>query len=485
MHNETDGSLIPMLAESWSISEDFTTWTFKIRKGVQFHKGYGEMTAEDVLFSYDQVANSEKHARATTVNNVWFNEGGSSEILDPYTIAVDTGVPFSDITVFEQMATPRSVAVWMVSKKQTEEIGVEEAGTDIAATGPWEIEEWRTGEFWRLRAVENHWRKTPFFAELWLWEIPEEAARVAGFQTGNLDTFTMALDSLPVVEQVPGAKLMQVSPAGQAGLNFYGQIYVGIGTDQQAPSYDPDLPWVSGNPDFDSPEWDQARKVRLAMSIAIDRQLIVDTLLRGFGQPLVQRDWAGFQHRFPDDMKWDFDPDRAKELLAEAGYPEGFSITLTPAVRGAPSEVEACEAIAQMWADIGLDVDLQRVPYGTLRPTLVGRTKGATCHSVSIRIAPNLGLNNYLSKAVFNYGTMHPLSDDLADRALKAYDPQERMKLEVEAARMLFDNVLGATGLYVFDNAWPVGPKLEPWDSHIKRGDLRQINGYEWIRPRQ
>ena len=71
-------------------------------------------------------------------------------------------------------------------------------------------------------------------------------------------------------------------------------------------------------------------------------------------------------------MRWEYNPERAKQLLAEAGYPDGFSITLTPSLRGAPVEVEACEAIASMWTDIGVDVNFQKVPYGTLRPTIVG-----------------------------------------------------------------------------------------------------------------
>jgi len=484
MANETNGALEPMLAESWSVSTDFKTWTFNLRKGVQFHQGYGEMTAEDVLWSMGQIGESEKHTRAQNVRAVWFNEAGTTETPDDHTIVLNTGEAFSDIVVNELLGTPRSSMAYVTSKKQHDAEGEEETNRNTAATGPWAIDEWRTGEFWRLSAVEDHWRKTPFFAELWVWEIPEESARVAGFQTGHLDTFAMALDSLPLVESVPGAKLMQVPNAGQAGLNFFGQLY---GTPEPAESYDPELPWVSGNSDPASEEWDTARKVRLALSIAIDRQLLVDTLLRGFGRPLVLRDWAGTDEaRLPADMTWDFDPDRAQDLLAEAGYPDGFSITLTTAIRNAPSELEACEAIAQMWDDIGLDVNFQRIPYSAFRPTLVGRTyKGASCHSVSIRLAPVHGLGNYKYDSVFNYGTMHPFLEEKVSEAQRATAKDDREKLEMEIARFMYDNVFGQTGLYVFDNIWAIGPKLEPWDDHIKRGDLRQQNGMEWAMPRQ
>ena len=247
-----------------------------------------------------------------------------------------------------------------------------------------------------------------------------------------------------------------------------------------------DRPWVSPNSDTSSPEWETARKVREALSIAIDRQTIIDELLLGFGHPLALRDWGGpDEKRLPDDMVWDFDPDRAKSLLAEAGYPDGFGLTLSPALRGAPSEVEACEAVAQYWDDIGIDVTFQNVPYGTLRPTLVARTyEGFSCHSVSIRLAPVQGFANYLNDSVFSYGTEHPYLEEKIPVVQSTTNRSEREALELEIARWQFDNVFGETGLYVFDNVWPIGAKLSPWDGFVKQGDLRQINGFEYIKPR-
>ncbi|HCL25110.1 MAG TPA: hypothetical protein DHW65_02025 [Dehalococcoidia bacterium] len=486
MYDFDSNKVVPMLAEGWDISPDGQVWTYKIRKGVQFHKGFGEMTVEDVVFSFDQLANSEKHPRASNAKKIFFAEDGSQSTPDDYTWVVDSGSPFSDVPIFELLATPRATMAWIVSKKQFDQEGEEEANRNTAATGPWSIGEWKTGEFWTLEAVEDHWRQTPTFAEMVEWEIPEESARVAGFKTGNLDTFVMALDSISEVESVDGALLMQVPDAGQAGLNIYGQTYVNVGTADQWPNYNTDLPWVSPNADTSSTEWEIARKVREALSISIDRQTIVDELLLGFGKPLALRDWGGPDAaRLPDDMVWEFNPDKAKTLLADAGYPNGFSVTLTPALRGAPSEVEACEAIAQYWDDIGLDVTFQNVPYGTLRPTLVARTyEGITCHSVAIRLAPVQGFANYLNDSVFSYGTEHPFLEEKIPVVQGTTNRAEREALEVEIARWQFDNVFGETGLYVFDNVWPVGPNLAIWDGKVKQGDLRQINGFEYIEPR-
>ncbi|MCI0898239.1 MAG: ABC transporter substrate-binding protein, partial [Chloroflexi bacterium] len=485
MYDFDSNKVVPMLAESWDISADGTTWTYHIRKGVQFHKGFGEMTVADVVFSFEQIRDSEKHARASNARKIFFADDGNQTTPDDYTWVVNSGVAFSDIPILELLATPRATMAWIVSKKQFEQDGQEEANRNTAATGPWEIKEWRTGEFWRMAAVENHWRQTPTFAELVEWEIPEESARVAGFKTGNLDTFVMALDSISEIETVEGAMLLQVPNAGQAGLNIYGQTYLPArdGGGKSWPNYNTDLPWVSPNSDVNSAEWETARKVREALSISIDRQTIVDELLLGFGHPLALRDWGGpDEARLPARMVWDFDPEKAKRLLADAGYPNGFKLTLSPALRGAPSEVEACEAIAQYWDDIGLDVTFQNIPYGTLRPTFVARTyEGISCHSVAIRLAPVQGYANYLNDSVFSYGTEHPFLEEKIPIIQTTTDRVAREALELEVADFMFDNIFGETGLYVFDNIWPVGPKLGTWEGFIKQGDLRQINGYEYM----
>ena len=489
------GAVVPMLAEGWDISADAQTWTFHIRKGVQFHKGFGEMTVEDVVFSHRQIADSDKHARSANAAKMFFAEDGNQTTPDNYTWVVDMGQPFSEVPIYELIGTPRAVGAWMVSKKQWDEEGEEEANFNTAATGPWEIDEAKTGEFWRMKAVEDHWRITPDFAELVFHEIPEESARVAGFKTGNLDTFVMALDSIPEVESVKGATLMQVPNAVQAGLNFYGQTYMPARDGDTGkpnvqgemwPNYNPDLPWVSSKSDITSPEWATARTVRLAMSIAIDREAIVKNMLQGFGRPITLKDWMGFEDRLPSpEEAWPYDPARAKILLAEAGYPDGFKATLTTAIRGAPSEVESCEAVAQYWDAIGIDVNFQRVPYGTYRPTAVARTyEGMSCHNVGPRLSPIQGMASFLNSGNFSWGSEHPITEELIPLAQKSVMAADRIKYEDQIAEFYLDEVFGQTGLYAVDNVWPVGPKIAPWGDFVKQGDLRQINGFEYITPR-
>ena len=481
---------VAMLAKSWSVSEDGSTWTFNLNEGVQFHKGYGEMTAEDVIWSMRQFgAQGSKHPRASNIRGIWENEDGHAKAIDDYRVEVNSGTPWSEVPINEVLTSPGGGGTWIISEKQTDELGAEEANGQIAATGSWDLVEFRTGEFWRMEAVQDHWRKTPHFAELIFREIPGESSRIAGFRTGNLDTTVISFDSLSLIQEVEGAEVMQL-PGGEAALTFYGQYYVGIGTEHQQPGYDPDLPWVSADPDLNSDEWARAGKVRNALSIAIDRQGIVDTLLQGFGSPAVLWDFGQYEETWlPPEMRWEYNPERAKELLAEAGYPDGFNITLTPALRGAPVEVEACEAIATMWADIGVDVKFQRFPYTTLRPSLMARNyQGSTCHAGGIRLEPGQGFSGMLSKlnhqAVWNCGVEHPWLDEKVAEHMAQVDTAKRRVLGVEIATFMFDNALTGVGLYNFDLVWPVGPNIQPWTEGVWYRDLRNINGYEYIKLR-
>ena len=482
LFQDVNRKMQPMLAESWSISDDFLTWTFKLRRGVQFHKGYGEMTSEDVVWSM-QGFKLSKHPRAGLLGDFWEDRAGS-ETPDPYTVLVNSGEAVVADVIQRYMTVPGGGASFIASKRQTDELGVEAASQDIAGTGPWEIVEHRTSEFWRMEAVEDHWRQTPAFAELVYWEIPEESSRIAGFQTGKLDTFLMSFDTIPLVEAVEGARIMSIPNAIDFRMRIYGNWFPIPGVEPR-PGYDPELPWVSASADFNSPEWDQARKVRLALITAIDRQALIDTILSGHGNadnPVAN--YTGFVELL-EGRQWEFNPDRARELLAEAGA-EGFSLTLTPALRGAPAEVEACEVVAQMFGDVGIDVKFQRIPYGTLRPQIVARTyQGVTCHAGSPIPTPAAGFGSYLSANPFNRGVEHPWLEEKMLEAEEEVDPVKLKQLEAEIGQFIFDNVLTDVVIYTMDAVWPVGPRLETWDAHVKTTDVRQMNGYEFIQHRK
>ena len=511
----------PLLASEWDISDNGQVWTFTVRDDVMFHpkcgasgtESCGNFTVHDVLWNYKEWHEGSLNARAGIIGDFWVGKaGGSQNVIDDYTVEIDTGEPWLRERAFEFMRHLGGVSTTLVSMQQTRDIferagnnwddrysepgvateeyeaAAKEASKNISATGPWEIQgPTNSDTVWEFTAVEGHWRQTPYFANFNMRSIPEEATRVAAFQTGELDIMEMAFDSLDAVQAVEGTEIVAWPFAGQAGLNIYGQTY-GVDKDGQPYEHlDCSNAWVSCNEDPTSQEWVDSVKVKKAMAIAIDRQSIVDNLLSGFGDVLYLRDWMG--HEAKADPRWvhEYDPDMARQLLAEAGYGPGneFSITLVPAIRGAPAEVEACEAVAGFWEEVGINVDLQRIPYATIRPELITRTfQGATCHTVSQRLTPAIGASNYVAKSTFSYGTEHPWMEENITDLLGETNPNLVAEKERNVYGWFYDNVM-AFALYAHDGIWPVGVRLDPQWTPIDFSEVRSPSGFEYIKHRQ
>jgi peptide/nickel transport system substrate-binding protein len=486
LYRDVEGNYLPKLVEEWSVSDDSLVWTMKLQEGVQFHHGYGEMTADDVIWTMQNYgAEGSISPRASHLRRLWSNPEGWVQAVDDHTIELHTGELHFDMLLW--MSVPYAGNI--VSKKQVDELGEEAASSEGAGTGPWEMVEVRPQESWEMRAVEEHWRKSPNFEELVLHEIQEESTRLANFQTGNLDVFNVVgLDSLPTVQAMPDVKFMRVEGGATEHLGIFGAFYVGLGTEDQRPGYDPSLPWVSSNPDPSSEEWAKATKVRQAMAISIDRQLIVDELLHGEGKPLVLWGWESQIDRLPPEYRqWEYDPEKAARLLEEAGYPGGgFEITLTPSIRGVPAEVEACEAVATMWEAIGIEVKVQKIPYASLSPQIRTRDyQGANCHGTGGRSDPlSLLLVLTTLHASFTVGFEHPYMEERIEKALHIVDTDERYKIMVDVAKFSYDNVV-EMGLYSVNQIWPLGPRIDPWQEHFEYGDKRVLTGLEFAPHRQ
>ncbi|MCZ6789424.1 MAG: ABC transporter substrate-binding protein, partial [Chloroflexi bacterium] len=317
--------------------------------------------------------------------------------------------------------------------------------------------------------------------------IPEEATRIANFQTGKIDLFAAAPDSIPALADIPETRFMSQGGSSESHLGFYGMWHDGVGTEDERAGWDPEAPYISSNSDPSSPEWERARKVRLAMGLAIDRDKLVQELLRGEGSPLSMWGWAS-PYRGPSgdlranpDWKWEYDPERARQLLTEAGYGDGFEVELTPSIRGAPAEVEACEAIADMWQDVGITARLQRIPFNTLVEGQFKRTNtGITCHAAQPLVEP-LVLYGFMFDPVGSWsaGSDHPVLTSLLHEASTTFDTEDRWAMQMEMANWIWDNSFDV-GLYSVNNIYPLGPKIDTWEEHLETGDPRRLSALEF-----
>ena len=478
---DIDSQFQGLMVEDWSIAPDNRTWTFKLHKGINFSGGWGEVTPEDIIYSLREFGAEGNSCGCDQTQAMFNNPDGYFVGLDNYTLELDTVVPTWDLLSW--MNQPNCCSAHVMSKKQwfklLETETQDEAIQHLVGTGPFELTEARTGEFWTFKAVPDHWRKVPEFAELKFLDIPEEATSLANFLTGKIDIWRASPDSLAVVGGEADTKFMSQGGAGELSLNIWGNFYEYVGTDEER--YFPDKPWVSSNPDLDSPEWENARKVRQAIGLAIDRDKLVEGILGGEGEPGSMVGWQAFKSQWPAGFAWEYDVERAKQLLKEAGYEDGFDIQLTAADTGSPTVVIACDAIGDMLADINLNVTMRRIGLGALYDEYKARSvDGLTCHSLPSFMEP-IALHKiiYDPTVLWGMGFDHPWYTERLTTAFTTFDRDERWELQLEMAAFIRENAFDI-GVYGSNNVYPLGPKLDSWEEHLSMGDPRQISNLEF-----
>ena len=510
---QNDGELKGRLLEDWSVSEDGLTWTLNLRQGVPWHRGFGDWNAEDLVFNVIEGGRDGTIAAAGPTATVLFSHAdGGYEIVDDHTVEVNTGVIRTDF----QGGFILHVSAFMsfYSKNVFDTLGEAEGEKTAVGTGPFEFAEQSADEFLRLTAVEDHWRKTPNFAELVVWHMPSEDTRLANFLTGALDTMTMNIQNKPRLEEDPDVRFF-IFPTKLSRIFLYGQYYPIPGRDLR-PGWvtfleDPSImPYVSTNPDLESNEWARALKVRNAMNYAINRDSIANDLFAGEARPGAHYGFEGggvssdllydpsvaaklpapeygMTHTDPIDLRplgWDYDPDLARQLLAEGGYPNGFStsICLCTGSASSPQNVMS-EAVASMWEEVGIQTDLERLPYSAIGGDQFARN---TIH----RHLPSGGGGTtfepirawQLSWAYdggWNGGFEHPWIEEAMLVVPTIVDEDLRWEKQREIAKFQVDQVV-IIPLILLNEVYPVGPKIELWEILGT-----QLNSFEDVLPRQ
>jgi peptide/nickel transport system substrate-binding protein len=276
----------PSLAESWSASPDGLTYEFVLRKGVRFHNG-DPVTAEDVKFSLERYRGA---AHKTLKERI-----AAVETPDPARVRIRLKRPWPDFMTFYTDATG---AGWIVPKKSVERVGEDGFKKAPVGAGPYRFVSFTPGVELVLEAFDQYWRKPPTVKRLVFKAIPDESTRLAALRRGEVDgAYAVRGELAEELRRTPGLTLKPV--VGQATFWIYFP-------DQ----WDPKSPWHD-------------RRVRLATNLAIDRQAMNQAELLGFAKIT----WSIIPRNF--EFYWQppgyaYDPARAKQLLAEAGYPNGF-----------------------------------------------------------------------------------------------------------------------------------------------------------------
>lgn len=308
--------MTPKLAVSWATLDD-VTWEFKLREGVRFHDG-SPFTSADVVFTM-ALYGEDGSTRLGYVANI-----DSVEAVDDLTVRIVTRVP--DAGLLSRLAY-----LYVLPKAAFEARGAAEFGVNPVGTGAYEFVSWERDVQLVLRANHDYWGKPALVEELVVRPVREASARIAELRTGGADVVSLVpVEMAAEFETDPSVKL--VSAVGVR------QVYFPLNA-HKAP--------------FDD------IRVRQAINLGVDREAIVEFLLEGHGEvrggPFAERQWGAD----PDAERYGYDPERARQLLADAGYPDGVDVTwhMTPGaiVKG----VEIAEAIANMLGEVGFRVNIE------------------------------------------------------------------------------------------------------------------------------
>lgn len=336
----TDKSVkpVPSLAESWTVDGD--VWEFKLREGVKFSDG-SPFTAEDVLFTYDRVP---KVPNSPSSYSLYLSSIDKVEAPDPMTVRITTKGP-------SPVLLPNLSMVPIMSKKAASGSAPEgkttvelNRGEGLVGTGPYKFVSWKRGAEIILERNPHYWGDSPDWDRVIYRPITNPAARVAALLAGDVDLIEdPPTDDLPKLKK-DDSLYVQETPSVRI-------IYLALNQGDELP------PGMSGTGDKNPL---QDIRVRRALSLAIDRDAIVDRIMGGSAQAAGNLlAYPGFGTSSELSTAPKADPEEAKKLLAEAGYPDGFTLLLGSPAGRYTNDQRIAQVIASMWARIGVKVDVE------------------------------------------------------------------------------------------------------------------------------
>ncbi|PWC28661.1 ABC transporter substrate-binding protein [Teichococcus aestuarii] len=438
-----DGRLIPGLATEWKPLSD-TLWEFRLRPGVKFHDG-GDFTADDVVFTFE---------RARDVPNSPGGFGGflraveRVEVIDPLTIRLHTPVPAPDLG-------PNLTYVGIVSRRVGEGASTADYNSGKAAigTGPYRFAGYTPGNRVELARHDAWWGGRPAWESVSLRLLSNPAGRTAALLSGDVDLIdTPSVSDLPrlredervSVKAIPGIRLIYLVP------------------DLSREGESPFVTDAQGAPLPRNPFRD--RRVREALSLALHREALGDRVMLGTGTPTNQWMPPGGYSYAPKVVPPQPDPARARRLLAEAGLPEGFRLTLHTPNDRYPNDARLAQAVAQMWTRIGVQTTVEAMPWSTYAAR-GGRQEfsmglwgwGSATFEGGYMLSQCFATNSKeRSLGLYNYGRYSdPALDAAIARAVSTVDEAERERLLVAATEQAMAET-PIIPLLMLQNLWAV-----------------------------
>jgi peptide/nickel transport system substrate-binding protein len=430
-----DNPMAPSLAESWTVSPDHRVYEFKLREGLKFHNG-DPFTAEDVKFSFERYK-WPKHQR---------EKFQQVEIVDPYRVRIHLVQPWPDFMTF--YGTLATAAGWIVPKKYIEKVGDEGFRKHPIGLGPYKFVSYTPGIELVTEAYEEYWRKVPHVKRIVFKTVPDPATRLAMLKKGEVDVaYDLEGDLGEELKRDPKLRVAFSGGIGVTALNFLEGIW------------DPKSPWHD-------------QRVRLAASYAIDRQAISDAETLGASIPTGGLSPREFEFTLPLEPH-PYDPERAKKLLAEAGYPQGFD---GGEFFPSPPFFARGEMVANYLRAVGIRVKLRTLERAAQQAAYAAKQLRGLCLCGTARYgnAATRLEELAISTGVFAYGG-YPDIDALFQQQDVETDHRKREALLHQIQQLVYERVMFAP---IFLFVWPsgLGPRVE-------EAGLWLIKPYPWAAP--
>jgi peptide/nickel transport system substrate-binding protein len=426
--------MTPSLAESWTVSPDGRVYEFKLREGLKFHNG-DPFTAEDVKFSFNR----------TKGTKILKEKVKEITVVDPYRARFQLSEPFPDFMAF--YGTLTTGAGWVVPKKYIEKVGDEGFKKHPIGLGPYKFVSHNLGVELVMEAFEGYWRKVPSVKRLVFKVVPDPTTRAAMLKRGEVDVAYM-LDA-------PQALELQKDPSLR--LAFSGGI--GIAHVDFLDMWDPKSPWAD-------------KRVRLAANYGIDRRAISEMETLGASKPTGSIIPRTFEFALPLEP-YPYDPVKAKQLMVEAGYPNGFDggdLHVTPPFHSRG------EAVMNYYGAIGMKFRMRPMERAAFFSAWAAKKlKGVcVCGSGLYGNAATRMSETVPSDGTYAYGG-YPDIDLLYKQQAVETDKKKREAMLFQIQQTLHDRVRFAP---IFEFHWPsgIGPRVE-------EPALLLINPYPWSAP--
>lgn len=425
IRQDLDLTQVPALATEWSVSADKLTWTVKLRDGVKMHDG-SDFTARDVETSINRVKNPDFTSYAAYSERI-----SKVEVVDDLTVKITSTVPYANL-VFD---TPAPVATDYYN-----EVGEEAFRKAPVAAGPWTFESAKFNDSMTLTRFDDFWDKERLanFKTLVLKIIPDESSRLSGIQTGQIDVAQgLSPNSADQLKGSADIKLISSKEASVANVFFVDNYF-----DTASPLKD--------------------LNVRKALMLAIDRQSIADSLYRGFGSVTANATLPVTLGNDESLDPWPYDPEEAKELLADAGASDlQFTVHLYNTTTAISDVVKFAEAVAGYWEDIGVDVTVDAMDPATYLDKAVKHqlTGAIILGSPGLLISDPEKLSIFYSSTGAYTAVQNAELDGLFSKLSATVDRESQAEIAGDISRKLHETLFGLP-VVSLDAVYAVGPKI-------------------------